>query len=644
MAVTATFGVLTTIAAFTPMLFVGGIAGSFLEAVAAVVILCLIFSLVESKLILPAHLAHSRITPVNEAEIFSPYRDVSPLRRVAKFFQRLQRRTQHGLQWIISHIYSPLLDRALSARWISLSVFAGMLLLTIGLVRGGFVSFVIFPKIPGEYVQMSLTMQNGTPTTERNDVLLYLERALYEVRDDYLRETPDGTDPLKHVATFTEGPTSGQIIVEMPMAETQTITGDQLSALWRERAGDIPGVRELRFSDGNNLGGEAPLSFALSGNNFEALEAAATELADRLRNYNGVFDVQNSASPGGDEISLRIKPAAEALGITLNALGTQVRQAFFGEEVQRIQRGSDELRVMLRYPLDERRSVANLENMLVTTPDGDRVPFADVADVSFGAAYSQISRRNGKRTITVSADLDTAIAEPRSVVQDISNSYIPGLLAKYSGVSYALEGASLEEQEFLNRFALAALAALCLIYALIAIPLISYWQPFIIMSVIPFGFIGAVVGHLVLGAPISMFSLFGLIALAGVVVNDSLIMIDFVNKARAAGVPVKQAIVQSGKARFRAIILTSLTTAIGLMPIMMEQSSQAQFVIPMAISLSFGILFATVITLILVPVLYMMQLNFLANMRRSYDWLRGASPRYADADSPLPRVKDSHTG
>ncbi len=628
-AVAATFGVLTTIAAFAPMLFVGGIAGSFLEAVAVVVTLCLIFSLIESKLILPAHLAHSKITPVDETEIFKPYRSVAFWHWPGKLLERAQRHTQHGLHWIIDRIYTPLLSRAIAARGVTLALFISMLILTIGLFGSGKMRFVLFPEVPGEFIMAELTMQNGTPTEVRNQTLLEAEHDLYRVRDRYLANSAGAVDPLAHVATFTSTPTSGMIIVEMPPAELQTIRMDEVTQLWRDEVGDVPGVRTLTFSQGMNIGGGAPLSFALSGTNFKALEEAAAELAAKLGDYEGVFDIRNSANPGGDEIQLAIKPNAQALGITLTSLGTQVRQAFYGEEVQRIQRDTDELKVMVRYPESQRRSVANLESMLISTPDGDRVPFSDVAEVTYGTAYSVISRQDAKRTVTVSADLDPVVAEPGEIISDVRNEYLPELLSRYTGVEFNLTGASLEEQEFIHNLTVASFAALFLIYALIAIPLRSYSQPLIIMSVIPFGFVGAVVGHLILGQAISMFSLFGLIALAGVVVNDSLIMMDFVNQARAEGLPAEKAVLQSGKARFRAIILTSLTTAIGLMPIMLEQSTQAQFVIPMAISLSFGILFATLITLILVPVLYMLQIDFMHWRHRVWRWLLGRSPKYA---------------
>ncbi|MEQ8516735.1 MAG: efflux RND transporter permease subunit, partial [Chromatocurvus sp.] len=575
-----------------------------------------------SKLILPAHLAHSTIRPVDEDEIFAPLRDTAIRHWPGKLIERAQRRTRHGLQWTVERVYSPLLARALRARGLTVAIFTGLLIVTAGLFAGGQMRFVLFPDVPGEISQMTLTMQNGTPTAVRNAVLLDIERALYRVRDRYLEQNPAVADPLSVVATFTN-PDGGQMIVEMPPVQAQTISMGELTRRWREEVGEVPGVRTLTFASATNIGGGAPLSFALSGSNVEALEQAAGELAAKLATYAGVFDVRNSASPGGDEIRLGIKPNAQALGITLTSLGTQVRQAFYGEEIQRIQRGTEELKVMVRYPEDQRRSVANLESMLITTPDGDQVPFAEVAQVHYDDAYSVISRLNASRTVTVSADLDSNVVEPGTVIEDIQGSYLPELLSRYSGVEFNLSGASLEEQEFVHNLTVASIAALFLIYALIAIPLKSYTQPLIIMSVIPFGFVGAVVGHLLLGQAISMFSLFGLIALAGVVVNDSLIMMDFVNRARARGVPAEQAVIESGRARFRAIVLTSLTTAIGLMPIMLEQSTQAQFVIPMAISLSFGILFATVLTLILVPVLYLMQGDVARWASGTWLWLAG---------------------
>jgi multidrug efflux pump subunit AcrB len=409
------------------------------------------------------------------------------------------------------------------------------------------------------------------------------------------------------LSVFGFGDNRAELFVELPKAEGRVYEATDITKLWRDAVGEVPGVKDLSFSYLMHIGGTPPLFFRLSGDNYDQLMAAANELQNHLRNYEGVFDVTNSALSGGDEIKLAIKPGAEALGITMSSLGRQVRQAFYGEEVQRIQRGREELRVMVRYPIEERRSVADLENMMIRTPTGDEVPFHSVAEVSFGEAYSRITRLNRIRTVTVSGDIDPLVVEPGQVVREVTTEYIPELLERFPGVEYGLEGSSQEEADLIRNMQVATIVALFLIYALIAIPLHSYSLPLVIMSVIPFGAIGAVIGHLIMGMSMSMFSLFGLIALAGVVVNDSLIMIDFINKAREAGHPIRQAVIESGTLRFRAIFLTSVTTAAGLAPILFETSLEAAFVVPTAVSLAFGIVFATVITLFLIPSLYMLQ-------------------------------------
>ena len=607
-AVPATFGVLTTMAAFAPMLFVGTFVEPFFIAMSMVVILCLMFSLVESKLILPAHLVHADIKPVDEEEIFSPYRSVSLWRRIPKFFQRIQRHTQHFLQSFIHNTYAPALSKAVDNRGVTVVSFFAALIVTIGLIIG-VVRVVLFPEVPGDFIHMELEMQDGTAPEVRNSALDRLEKAVLDINREYMAAKPDAEEPINHVGTFTNDDASGDIFVEISKDVNRELQGEDISNMWRERVGDIAGVKTITFSDGNNIGGGAPISFNLTGPSITALENAAKELEEKLTEYEGVFDITNSLSRGGEEIRLSIKPEAEALGLTIASLGRQVRQAFYGEEAQRIQRGKDELKVMVRYPEEDRRSIADLENMRIRTPDGDEVPFYSVADISFGEAYSTIQRQNRQRTVTVSADADPLLVEPGKVIKEISDDFVPGLLARHPGVKYELEGASLEQLEFIRNLSIAAIAAFFLIYALIAIPLHSYAQPIIVMIAIPFGLVGAVIGHIVMGKAISMFSMFGLIALGGVVVNDSLIMVDFINKARAEGMAVKEAVIQSGTQRFRAIVLTSLTTAVGLMPIMLEKSVQAQFVIPMAISMAFGIIFATVITLFLIPAMYMLLLD-----------------------------------
>ncbi len=606
-AIPATFGVLTTIAAFAPMMFVGGVVGPFFEAMAFVVILCLLFSLVESKLILPAHLATAHIPPVDEEDLFNPQRPIGAFERIPRAFLKLQRHVQHGLHSLIHDYYRPALERAIRHRGITVASFTAVLILTIGLMTSGIARVVVFPDFAADFIQVNLEMQSGTPPQVRNAALDQIEGALLDLNDEWVRENPDSLPMIEYIGAWTNGDTGAQMFVEIPFTEDRPFEMTEVTAMWRERVGEIPGLKELKFEAAAHLGGGAPISFKLYGSNFEALEGAAAELAAELNNYEGVFDVINSATSSSDEIKLRIKPEAEALGLTMSSLGRQVRQAFYGEEAQRIQRGKDELRVMVRYPIEERRSIADLENMRIRTPNGDEVPFESVAEVSFGEGYSRIQRLNRERTITVSADRDADVVEPQVVISELSQNFIPGLLARYPGVKYGLEGASQDQMEFLAKLGLAGILALFLIYALIAIPLHSYAQPLIIMSVIPFGAIGAVIGHIIMGRSISMFSMFGLVALAGVVVNDSLILVDFMNKARARGLEIRDAVIEAGTARFRAIILTSFTTAAGLLPIMFESSPQAQAIIPTAISIGYGIIFATVITLFLVPSLYMMQ-------------------------------------
>jgi multidrug efflux pump subunit AcrB len=622
-AVPATFGVLTTIAAFAPMLFVGGRAGPFLEAMSVVIVLCLFFSLVESKLILPAHLATAHIPDIDEEDLFHPQRDIGFWERIPRFFLKIQRHVQHGLHYVIHDVYKPLLERAVDNRGVTVALFCAILMVTTSLLAGGVVRIVGFPEVPSDYVGMNLTMQAGTAPQVRNAAVDHIEGVLLEMNEEFVAANPDSPPIIKHLSASGQGDTAARMIVELPLSEDRPVEGDDLTIMWRERVGEIPGVKDISFSFFQHIGGTPPLFFRLSGPDYEQLMAASADLQTELRNFEGVYDINNSAMSGGEELRLSIRPEAEALGISMSSLGRQVRQAFYGEEAQRIQRGRDDVRVMVRYPIDERRSISDLENMMIRTPTGDEVPFNSVADVEYGESFALISRLNSHRTITVSADVDAAVAQPMKIIADLEAGFIPELLDRHPGVEYGLEGSSKEEGKMWKNMAVAGVAALFLIYGLIAIPLHSYSQPLIIMSVIPFGAIGAVLGHLFMGMAISMFSLFGLIALAGVVVNDSLIMIDFVNKARESGVPIRQAVVESGTKRFRAIFLTSVTTAAGLTPILLETSMQAAMVVPTAVSLAFGIVFATVITLFLVPSLYLMQNDGFAWGRRMRDLLLG---------------------
>ena len=600
----ATFGVLTTIVAFLPTLFVEGEFGTFPAAMGWVVILCLIFSLVESKWILPAHLAH--MTPSH----YGVWGKLNTLPEASN------RRLTH----FVNNTYRPFLTKCIANRYTTLAVFIAMLILIGGLVAGGIVRYVMIPSIPGDFLKTDLEMVEGTPDSQTLQAHNKIIDALYELDARYKADTGNDIGLIHHIFSWGYDSRFSSSMMELTKSEDRSMTSNQIAEQWRELVGDIPGAKVLSISNMEGMGGAA-IGFKLIGKDIEQLKQLGTELEIKLGSYNGVYDVRNSASAVKDEIVLSIKPSAEALGITLADLGTQVRHAFYGAEAQRIQRGTNEVKVMVRYPKSERDTIANLENMMIRTTSGDEVPFSSVAEMTVAPGYSKTTRINGERAIKVTSELDKTVGEPSAIVSDIEQNFMPAALARYPNVSYKLYGESEETSKLFISILSGFIFALLGIYALLAIPLKSYLQPLVIMGVIPFGIIGAVVGHIVIDIPVDMMSFFGVIALSGVVVNDSLIMVDFVNKATAAGQDKFEAIVNSGAKRFRAILITSLTTFFGLLPMLLENSVQAQQVVPMAVSLGFGIVFATSITLLLVPCLYIV----LDDMDKLYKSWRGRS-------------------
>ena len=589
-AMPATFGVLTTIAAFAPLLFIDSGVAPFFRAISLVVSFCLIFSLIESKWILPAHLAHMKYTPLTNDN--------------ANGLERIQMRFQKNLTKFIEQVYKPAVEKALRARYITMSVFIAIFILSISLIVGSIVKVEVFPNVPSDFIQGNVTMIEGTPVHQRNKAIDRIIKAIEKVADENIHQD---INFIEHQMVFTNSDTSASIILELVKPDKRELDAYQIEKLWRDEIGEIAGTKELRFFAGTNAGGGAAIEFQLTGKDNKQLEAATKAVEEKLSSYDGVYDIRNSFKRGNQEIKISITPEAEILGLTLSDIATQVRQAFYGEEAQRIQRGRDELKVMVRYPEEQRLSITDLENMWIRTRTGEQVPFYQVANIAIGQGFSSISRVNQKRSITISADIDSEKVQSRQVVTEMNEIFLPMILADYPNVDYGVEGASKEQQDFLRQLGYAAIGALFLIYALIAIPTKSYSQPFVIMSVIPFGIIGAIVGHWLMGRTINMMSLFGFIALTGVVVNDSLIMVDFINKAKNSGMRMIDVVSQAGTQRFRAILLTSLTTFFGIFPLYFEGSLQAQFIIPMAISLGFGIAFATVITLFLIPALYLIK-------------------------------------
>jgi multidrug efflux pump subunit AcrB len=594
-AVPATFGVLTTIAAFLPLLFLDFMFAPFFEAIAVVVILCLVFSLIESKWILPAHLAHMKYEPYDETKV--------------GWFGKLQHSTREGMENFAINKYQPLLKKVVKHRVLTLVTFVMILLVSMGMLASGLIKMEPFPSIPGDMIQARFTLNDGSPISARDDLIKRMENAVEKV-DNKLAEKNNGNPISQHSLSWTSGDIGGGMLIELTRGETREVDSYEFERTWREEVGEVAGVKDLRFISMMGPGGDAAISFNLVGSNYSNLERASNELQTKLKEFDGVYDIRTSNSAGNQEVELLLKPSAETLGITLSDLGRQVRQAFYGQEAQRIQRGKDEIKVMIRYPKEERRSLANLENMRIRTPAGDWIPFSSVAEFNLGKGVSSIQRENRKRSVSVMADFNPEKVQSSLVINEINEEFIPKLVAKYPGVSSELSGQSKEMGALAVEVGLSMLFAFAMIYILLAIPLKSYMQPLMVMSVIPFGFIGAILGHLIFDKSFNMMSAFGIIALTGVVVNDSLIMVEFVNRAKRSGMNVKDAIFKAGVQRFRAIMLTSLTTFFGLLPIMFETSLQAQIIIPMAISLAFGIMFATVITLFLIPSLYLLLEDF----------------------------------
>ena len=589
-AIPSTIGVLTTMAAFAPMLFIGGVVAGFQEAIAVVVILCLIFSLIESKLILPAHLVGMKIGGVSQSRF--------------KFIGKMQAQVDKALKHFIANKYQPALAYCLKRRYLTVSFFLGLLIIAGGAVNSGFAKFEFFPNVPSDTVRAEVIVYDGTSASSMADILTTIEGAAYRVDESYRQQYPEGKGLVKHLLFYAGSDTSGTFIVSLVPSEDRLISSLTFEKLWREEVGQLPNVRKQRYFASTNAGGGAKINFQLSGSNPEQLLQASDRLQNKLAQYNGVFDIYNSQGTGGREIQISLKPYASQIGISLADVGRQVRQAFYGEEVQRIQRGVDRVKVMVRYPKDERDSVASLENLLIRTKSGQAIQIGQVADIKLGQGLSTISRTDRKRTVDVTADVDSSKVQTGTVVSDITDNFIPKLLEQYPEVEFDLGGSTKEENTLIMRTMIGFAAALFLIYGLLAVPLRSYVQPLVIMSVIPFGFIGAVIGHILFGISLNMLSILGLVALAGVVVNDSLILVEFINRRQGAGETMDDSIMSAGKQRFRAIVLTTLTTFVGLLPMLFETSMQAQFVIPMAISLSFGIVFATTMTLILVPCCY----------------------------------------
>lgn len=589
-AMPATFGVLTTVAAFLPMLFGSGPEAAIAKSIGAVVILCLLFSLVESKFILPAHLA--AMTPKDPT-------------KKSRIYQ-LQDWVDVKLKGFIHHRYIPALGKALRHRYSVLASFIALLFLTIGLVQGDFVRIIGTPKVPHDFPEINLTMSPDSGEQATLDAALSIENMIRE--EDKVIQEEFGQSMIRSLYVELQSRTEARLMITLVEPELRAMDTFALSDRWRENMPTISGLKSLNIVD-QIMGGQredGDISFQLISKDEKSLAEAKQALRNRIASIEGVGDINDSEQSNRQEIQLDLKPLAYSLNLDLATIANQVNSSFYGMEVQRILREGEEVKVMVRYPKHQRSDIGHVSQTMIRLPNGSDVPLSEVANLTMTTSKESIRREDGKQTINIWASVNSAVAEPQKIAKDIKENFIPELLKQYPAVSSELSGRIQEEldsqTEQLRNFVLSML----IVYALLAIPLRSYAQPLMIMSVIPFSILGAIYGHIILGMDISSFSLFGIIAAAGVVINDSLVMVDYINKAKASGTKVLDAVMEAGQRRFRAILLTSLTTFIGLTPIMLETSLQAKIVIPMAVSLAFGVLFATVITLIMIPCLYMM--------------------------------------
>ncbi len=619
------FGILTTVAAFTPLLVSPGPYGQVFSAIGLVVVLCLFFSLVESQLVLPSHLGHMKIERRPRADSNELRAGSSGLwrrlRQIAGLWRRLQRITGGSLERVATHHYKFALSATLRWRYAALAAGVAILMIAASIVGFGHIGFSFFPPIESDYVTARITMPPGTSVEATAAATHEVESAARRMKVALDADLDvDGQSIVRHIfVTIGEqtssqhgpafvntggGTNLGEVAIELAGGNIRPIAASVIAQRWREETPPIPGIEELRFDSVLFSGGD-PIDIQLAAADVSVLEIVADRLKLRLAEYSGVIDIADSFQDGKREVKLSLLPSAEPLGITLDDLSRQVRQAFYGAEAQRIQRGRDDIRVMVRYPRDQRTSLADLDNLRIRTPEGGEVPFYAVARIERGRGYATINRSDRRRVINVTADVDDAVANANEILADLRSDFMPALLADFPGLSYDLEGVQREQKKTLNALLTDAKFALVLIYALLAVPLRSYGQPLIIMAVIPFGLVGAIAGHLIMRMNLSMMSVFGVVALSGVVVNSSLVLVHYVNQRRSQGIALSDAVREAGVARFRPIALTSMTTFAGLTPLLLEGSVSAQFLIPMAISLAFGVVFASSISLFLVPSLYL---------------------------------------
>ena len=626
-AVPVTFGVLTTVVAFLPLAFMQGRRAPIFAQYPVVVIPVLLLSLIESKLILPSHLRHVPATPGS-----------GPLSRLQDWISSL-------MTSFAQRLYQPVLIKAVWARYLTLAAFVTGLAIVTAQIGAGQTRFVFFPRIQSETARASILLPEGASFELTRSYVDRMVQAARELKAELIDPKTGESVICDVLATAGSAPGPGEgtasnvggVMFELTPAEDRGIevTTAGIIRRWREKIGALPGVREFQFRAEIGRGGE-PIDIQLMGQDLEAMRTISERIKARLATYPGVFDIADSFSQGKPELNLKLRPEAEALGLSQQDLARQVRQGFFGADVQRIQRGRDDVRVVLRYPMDERDSLGHLETMKVRTASGAAVPFIEVAEVERDVGFASITRIDRRRVLNIRADIEKSRVDMTALSKDL-RAAVEEIMADAPELGYAFKGEMEEQSESFNSLFLGLGFVLLATYILLAIPFKSYVQPLVVMGVIPFGWAGAVISHQLMDMSLSIFSVLGILALTGVVVNDSLVLVDFINRRREQGVDLIAAVNESGVARFRAILLTSLTTFAGLLPLIFEKSTQAQFLIPMAVSLGFGVMFATFVTLLLVPACYVIleDIKGLCAALWSYtEWPPAAPETHAPAPVP----------
>ena len=686
-----TFGVLTTAAAFMPLLFVVGPVGELMAGVSATVLCCLAFSLIECQMVLPAHLGHrSARMPLGEfgmtflvavviagfaiapdmrsgmglavaaaAAVYAAHL-LGGLSSLGAAFARVQVRFESALEWFVSSPFRTFAERSLRARHLTLAIAFAAIASAIGFVSSGHLSFTFMESAPADRVVARLTMPLGVSERETRGVIEQLSGAGQRLKQQLAAE--DGESPVLHILEAMGGHPStaigvgmpepfgshlGEVALQLTPSTEREISTAEITNLWREAHGPVPATAELayvsdRITAGNDVG------IRIYGDDTDALLAVATAIKRKLTEYPGLSEIADSFRPGKEELKLSVTPAGEALGITLTDLGRQVRQAFYGEEAQRIQRGPDDVRIMVRYTAEERGLLESLYDLRIRTPKGGDVPFQTVAEVEAGRGVSNIVRTRGARSINITAKVDLLVTTAGAVIADLQAQFLPEILANYPGVSYTLENMEQQEEVAESLLPLVMLGMFA-VFALLAIPLRSYTQPLIIMTVLPFAFVGAIWGHILMKGfgyitGLSMASVFGIVAASGVVINATLILLHGVNRYRAAGDSLHDALINGAVSRFRPILITSVTTFAGLMPLMLSTSVATQTLSPMAVALAFGVVVSSVAALVVVPSLWLVLHDIFTGARRVTDLLGdliGGAPRLSMWMARYPYVQES---